>query len=231
MQLDEALTVFLDGPYTVASREAINEFCESNPRLPDDVTQQLVSILRLRENGWLPQLFAASLLSRYDELDPRLMEPLLWAAIEVQNPSVNKDFLMPCLNAFSAEAIIDWLVGTLTYADQINRIGISSLVYWLKGRSVDPVEWRQRKKDGLEVDKWLASHAIDATKLKMVIAESARTTDNLVEQYHYRLALPEMPELFLDVPDCASGLTDRITGNSDYEELLYDRLGWQRSRD
>ncbi len=231
MLLDEALAVYLDRPSSRASHDAMKQFFESNPRLDNNATKALVSILQLRDNEWLPQLFAAHLLSRYDEFDSELMEPLLWAAIEVQNPSVNKDFLMPCLNAIRAEAVIDWLVETFANAGQVHRIGISNLVYWLTGYSVDPFELRQRKKDGIEVDEWLASHAIDATKLKNVIAEAARVTDNLVERYHYRLALAEMPELFPDVPDCATALTERIAGNSEYEELLYDRLGWRRSGD
>lgn len=233
MQLSEAISAYVDAfsqkdADPRSAFDAIERFRESNCELSADLIQEMILILGQRDSRWLPQLGVAQILWGYRNLDEALLEPLLGAAIEIQNPSVNRDFLTPCLKSFGAERVSEWLAETFTDADLVHRIGISSLVYWLDYYPIDVEELFRRKRNGLEVDGWMAHRAIDAGPLKKVIAEASRRTDNLVERYFYRQALPELPELFTNVPHHAAALCEVIDGNEAYEDLLYNRLAWQR---
>ena len=232
MNLTEAKTHFVNAWLPPNSGSGANDFvkrfCFDNPHLDVDQTAQLSAILADRVETWLPQLFAAQVLMRTKIFDRSLMEPLLHAAIEIQDPSSNADFLWPCLTAFGAENVIDWLVDAFARADQIHRIGISSLVYHLKSYPLDVLELINRKRSGLPWAEWVESHDIDASKLRNTIAMAAQKTDNLIELYHYAQALDNTPEIFPNIPINAVELSERIAGMPEYETLLYDRLGWQR---
>ena len=231
MELNEQLAIWIDSWKSQSPATAYTaawEFCEVNSVLTADQIQQLIEILSQQKDRWLPQLFVAHITSRYKSFDRKLMAPLLRAGIEIPDASANGDFTHPCVEAFGADDVIDWLTAEFEEADIVHRIGISNLVYHLRGRRLDVMEFRRRKKAGIPVERWLKEHAIDSTKLKNAIAKAAQETDNLIERYFYHLALPERPDLFPNIPSYATELESRIAGNDQYEHLLYDLLKWKR---
>jgi hypothetical protein len=125
--------------------DAVCQFHELNRTLNDIQTSELSVILFGKTKRWLPQLFVAQVLMRYDHFDRALMVPLLNAAIEMPCPSTNQDFLTPCLTAFCAEDVIDWLVSEFSEADLVRRIGIAMLVYHMKGYRLDFDEMRRSR--------------------------------------------------------------------------------------
>lgn len=208
--------------------EIVDEFCDEHPRLNRSLTTEFAAILQRKDDRWFPQLFVANVLTRIRDFDRQLMEPMLRAAVEMPDPSANRDFLTPCFYAFGAEDVVAWLVDAFSTANFVERVGIANLVYWLRSFPVDMGELRERKSSGLDVDNWLRSHDIDANPLRDAIQNAANATQNLVELYFYSLALPERQHLFEDVPKDASELETRIQGHAHYGHLLYDELGWPR---
>lgn len=142
----------------------------------------------------------------YDNFDQELLEPLLQTAINHKDPSFNRMFLRPCIISFSVRNIADILADKFKQANIDERIGISNLVYWLR-----PQE------DG-EVDN-----------LHQVILEKADTAKNLVELYHYRLCFLDKIKDSDKIPNNANELIKAINGNAEYEDLLFNKLGWTKS--
>ncbi len=233
MNLTDAIAEYVDAwsastPNPAAAFAVLDAFCAANPSLDESLVSGLDAVLRRKDSLWSPQLFVANVLSRFRNFDRSLMAPMLQAAVDMPDPSSNRDFLTPCLYSFGAKDVIDWLVEKFANADFAERVGIANLVYWLSSYPVDPVEMRRRQSAGLEVDEWLRAHEIDANALKDVIEEATKSSDNLVELYFYCLALPDRKHLFSDIPNDAMELEARIAGNERYEHLLYDELGWPR---
>lgn len=208
--------------------ELVDEFCNAHPKLDHSLTAEFAAILRRKHDRWFPQLFVANVLARIPAFDRELMEPMLQAAVEMPDPSTNRDFLTPCLCSFGADDVVAWLVEAFSNANFVERVGIANLVYWLRSYPVDMDELRKRKSSGQDVDDWLRSHDIDTHPLRDAIQTTAKATRNLVELYFYSLALPDRQHLFAEIPKDAVELEIRIAGHADYERLLYDELGWPR---
>ena len=83
------------------AHNVVLQFCDANPALNEDQVHDLSTILTERADRWLPQLFVTQVLMRYDSIDRSLFEPLIDAAIELPDPSANRDFLTPCLQTVS----------------------------------------------------------------------------------------------------------------------------------
>ena len=131
---------------------------------------------------------------------------MLRAAIEIGDPSFNRVFLRPCLTIYGNKAVVGYLAETFRTGNFVDRIGVSLLTYWQR------------------------IYGAEISLLYRSVEETAQTTDNLIELYHYKLALPHRKDRFPDIPDDAAALQQRISGNTEYEHLLYEQLRWQKSQ-
>lgn len=183
--------------------EVLKSFKKKNKRLSHNQTFELQSLLK-NSNDWQDKYFVADLLYLYKKFDWTLVEPLLNCAIEFKDPSFNRIFLIPCLRAFGTKKISLMLHDKFINGDIVTRIGISNLCYWIRP-----------KKDS------------DIDALRNAIIEQVRKTQNLVELYHYRLAVGESVN-DKDAPRNAAELSEAIEGNEELEDLLYSKLSWLR---
>lgn len=182
--------------------EALTEFKASNQNLSDQQTAELLNLLQ-SDSEMPDKYFVADLLYLYNSFSRDLFESLLTTAIHYKDPSFNRIFLIPCLNAFGTKAVANYLAYQFSKGDIIERIGISNLIYWLKPQGNS-----------------------EADELHHTILEKANNTSNLIELYHYKLRYRNKLNHITNIPDNAENLIKAIKGNKEYEELLFDKLGW-----
>lgn len=185
--------------------EVLTEFKENNSNLTRQQTVELVDLLN-NSNEIYDKYFVADLLYLYDNFDKELLEPLIKTAINHKDPSFNRIFLRPCLTTFGVTAIADNLADKFNKVDIDERIGISNLVYWL------------RPQENGEADK-----------LHKTILEKANGTTNLIELYHYKIRYSDKIKDSNKIPNNADELIKAISGHKEYENLLFDKLGWTRT--
>jgi hypothetical protein len=183
--------------------EVLKSFKKNNKHLSHSQTLELQSLLK-DSNDWQDKYFVADLLYLYKKFDWILAESLLNCAIEFKDPSFNRIFLIPCLRVFGAKKISLVLRDKFIRGDLVTRIGISSLCYWIRPKK----------------DK-------DIEELRKAIVTQSNNTQNLVELYHYRLAIGESVS-DKHVPKNAMELSKAIEGNEELEDLLYNKLSWLR---
>lgn len=183
----------------------LTEFKESNPNLTRQHTVELVYLLN-NSTEIADKYFVADLLYLYDNFDKELLEPLINTAINHKDPSFNRVFLRPCLTVFGVMTVADNLADKFNKVDINERIGISNLVYWL------------RPQENGEADK-----------LHKTILEKANGTTNLIELYHYKLLYSDKIKDSNKIPNNADELIKAIVGQKEYEDLLFDKLGWTRT--
>ena len=192
-------------PDCCRDNETLSSFHSASSTLSPEQTNELVGILNSTNSDWNPKFFVADLLYYYKEIDRSLMKPMLAAATNLLDPSFNRIFLKPCVQAFGGDDVVGELCEKFHVSNLGERIGISLLVYWLR------------------------AYEIDVHRLCSVLETATNNTDNLIELYHYRLAMPNRTDLFPNVPDHAAALCQQIAGNAEYERLLYDELEWRRN--
>lgn len=185
--------------------EVLNDFKSKNPILLEQQIIQLNNILK-KSNEITDKYFVADLLYLYDSFDQELLDPLLQSAINHNDPSFNRIFLRPCITAFGIRKIVDTLAYKFQNAGIEQRIGISNLLSWLRPN-----------KNG-EVDN-----------LHQVILAKADKTENLVELYHYKLNYFDKIKDSYKIPNNVKELMSAIKENAEYEELLFNKLGWKKS--
>ncbi|KAB1230181.1 hypothetical protein [Chryseobacterium viscerum] len=210
MQIKAALEKYkIIGDYFVPDyereNEVLTEFKANNQNLSEQQTVELVDLLQ-SDIEISDKYFVADLLYLYDSFNRELYETLLITAIHYKDPSFNRIFLRPCLRVFGTKEVVDTLSDRFNQANIIERIGISNLVYWL------------RIYENGNVDK------LDHTILKR-----ANQTANLIELYHYKLCYGNKIKHGNNIPDNAEDLIKVIKGNKEYEELLFDKLGWTKN--
>lgn len=184
--------------------DVLNAFKESNPTLSVQQTRELVNLLT-NNTDIADKYFVADLLYLYENFDKELFEPLIKTAINHKDPSFNRIFLRPCLTVFGIKAVADNLAEKFNNVGIDERIGISSLVYWLKPENG-------------EVDN-----------LHKTILEKANRTTNIIELYHYKLLYSDKIKDSDKIPNNAGELIKAIAGQKEYEDLLFDKLGWKRT--
>ncbi|REC62846.1 hypothetical protein DRF65_08470 [Chryseobacterium pennae] len=182
--------------------EALNEFKADNPNLSEQQTSELIHLLQ-NNSELTDKYFVADLLYLYSNFSIELLDPLLRTAIHHKDPSFNRIFLNPCLVAFGLKTVADNLADKFNHTNTIERIGISNLVYWL----------RPQKND-------------EADRLHQSIINRANHTSNLVELYHYKLRYTDRIKNINHIPNNATELIKAISGNKEYEDLLFNQLGW-----
>ena len=153
------------------------------------------------------RFFVADLLYLYESFDIKLLTPLLNSAIHHNDPSFNRIFLFPCVHAFGIEIVIKELVTRFQNTDLIERIGIAKLVYWLR---------RKTNENECEL-------------LCQELEKKAQQTENLVELFYYKLALPKDTIYKEGIPDNADELIDAVKGDKDLEFIIFEKLNWSRN--
>lgn len=179
------------------NNEVLDDFKRKYQDLTAEQTKELVDIL-INSQDIIDKFFVADLLYLYPRFDQSLLEPMLQTAIEYKDPSFNRIFLRPCLTAFGLETVADLLTDKFYKADIVGRIGISKLIYWMGATE----------------------------NLQQAILAQANVTQNLIELYFYKLCFRDKIKDSQNLPDHAAGLVKAIAGNKEYEDLLFNKLGW-----
>ena len=185
--------------------EVLNDFKKTNSTLSKQQTKQLVEILK-NSCDINEKYFVADLLYLYNSFDEELLEPLLLTAIYHKDPSFNRIFLRPCITVFGTRKTADTIAYIFQKIDIKGRIGILNLLYWLR-----PIE------------------NDEADNLHQVILAKADNTENIVELYYYKLIYSDKLNNYNKIPSNADELTRAIRGNSECEDLLFNKLGWTKS--
>jgi len=185
--------------------EVLTDFKKENPVLVKEQTNQLIEILDNSEDI-TEKYFVADLLYLFDNFDIELLTPMLRTAINFKDPSFNRIFLRPCINAFGTKIVSESLAENFSSGSLEERISISSLLYWL--------------------------HPCDngeAEALHRIILERANSTDNLIELYHYKLCYGSEIKHSDNIPNSAVELMKAINGNEEYETFLFSKLNWTKN--
>ena len=210
MTIESALQNYIEAGNSYAAdygveNPVLTQFRSDNNALDAAQTDQLVALLSEKRTDWNRQIFVADLLYYYDQFDEALLSSMLDTGIEFLDPSFNRIFLRPCLNAFGPLKVVDRLSLRFKTGNSKTRIGISNLCYWLK------------------------CYDVDFPELQSLMLTACRESENIVELYYYRMAMPEDFSEFETVPDHATALINEISGDAGHERLLYDELGWNRT--
>lgn len=110
------------------------------PKDVDSLAQQARSIMRGSHEDWdwccealkHPQKrwFVAHLFAKAP-VPKRLLSSMIQAAIEVENPSTNRQFIEPCLRSLGALGILKLLRKTVEEGSVIEQTGAVDALYWV----------------------------------------------------------------------------------------------------
>jgi hypothetical protein len=186
------------------NNQVLDDFKQQNPTLSSEQTIELIQVLKYSQDP-IESYFVADILYLYANFGLEFLEPMLIAGIHIHDPSYNRLFVRPCVKAFGAKVVAQKLATCFILGDLIQKIGIAGLMFWL----------RKEKESDMEVLN------------KAVFSQAIKTT-NLIELYFYNLLFPgSFSENHL-IPANVNELIQRIQGNKEYEDLLYNKLGWSR---
>lgn len=76
--------------------------------------------------------FVAHLLDNLDTFPDDLLEPMLMAAVNEQDPSLNNDFVKPCRRVFDYVDIQNILLDIFRNGDKDKKIGVLKVLYWAR---------------------------------------------------------------------------------------------------
>jgi hypothetical protein len=184
----------------------LSQFKKDSPELSAMETRELIKILK-KNDEWPKKLFAADLLYFYDSFDIEILDPLIENAIIYPDASFKRIFLRPALRVFGTELISEILTQKFVEGDVIRKIRISSLVYWIE------------REDNSQTKK-----------LEDAIVKQAKKTDNIIELYYYNRYFPDKVGIEQRIPNNADELIEVINGNTELEDILYNRLGWTKPK-
>ena len=202
IELYKAEANFFAPDYNQDNQTLFN-FKKEHPTIAGSETDRLKQILL--SGAWEEKFFVADLLYLYDDFDVKLLDPMIENAISYGDPSFNRIFLRPCLRVFGVATVSNLLAEKFVPSDAFRKIRISSLVYWLEKTSDNEI-----------------------IKLEEVIVNRSKRTDNIIELYYYNRYLPDKVALSEDIPHDAEELINRIKGNTELEDFLFNKLGWQK---
>lgn len=193
------------GDYFSSEYERGNEVLDNFKSINKSLTKEQVGELKLILEGddEYAKIFVADLLYLYTDFDEALLEPMVTTAIRYKDPSFNRIFINPCTARFGYEKVLDLIREKYSEGDILDKIGVGRLLYWLR-----PEDSAQR--DTL----------IDEIKKR------SKETDNLVELYYYKLCIKSIDKG--GIPDNANELIEKIKGNKELEDLLFNKLKWSK---
>lgn len=183
--------------------EILLAFKKKYPTLSAEQTDELIKILECSKDI-NEQYFVADLLYLYSTFGDTLMKAMLKTGIMHTDPSFNRIFLKPCVRAYGHKRVAEFLNQEFINGDIVTRIGILNLLYWFRPLNKDVKALRDQ------------------------ILRLSKNTNNLIELYYYKLMFGSKIQKSWLIPNDALGLTYAIWGNKEYEDLLYNKIGWVR---
>ncbi|MFX1256000.1 MAG: hypothetical protein ACFFCZ_30615, partial [Promethearchaeota archaeon] len=93
--------------------------------LQDDINW-LTKALKDPRRKW----FVAAIAARTERLAEGLFLPMLRAAIEEINPSANRAFVEPCMRAYGARRVNEYLLDVLETGEPFEQTGAVNALYW-----------------------------------------------------------------------------------------------------
>lgn len=189
----------------------LDEFRNHNSELDEQMVKEFTKILG-DESKIEEKYFVADLLYLYEDFSEELLLPMLRAGIQFKDPSFNRVFLRPCIRVFGYMKVAEKLRDEFITGDIVAKIGIANLMYWFT---------RDKKNNSTSID--------------IEILKRIKSTKNLVELYHYKFLYSKKVSTyyrifkFLKVPNSADELIKNIKGNEEYENILYNKLGWKQN--
>jgi hypothetical protein len=194
------------GDYFFPEYERDNEVLDNFKSDNQSLTMEQVGELKLilEGNDEYAKFFVADLLYLYNDFDETLLEPMVTTAIRYKDPSFNRIFINPCTTRFGYKKVLGVIKEKYIQGDILDKIGVGRLLYWL------------RPKDSTQMDT-----LIDEIKKR------SNETDNLVELYHYNLCIKSIGKDG-NIPGDANGLIEKIKGNKELEDLLFNKLEWSK---
>jgi hypothetical protein len=91
---------------------------------PADVAWLVVS-LRDERRKWL-----IAEIARCARVPESLFRPMLDAAIDERDPSINRSFVEPCMDAFGPRRVNEYLLDALATGDDFRKAGAANALYW-----------------------------------------------------------------------------------------------------
>jgi hypothetical protein len=194
------------GDYFSPEHECDNEVLDNFKKRNRSLTKDYVGELKLILDGSdkHAKFFVADLLYLYNDFDEALLEPMVTNAIRYKDPSFNRVFLNPCTTRFGYRKVIDVIKEKFVKGDIVDKIGVGRLLYWL------------RPEDSTQMDVLMDE-----------IIKRSNETDNVVELYHYKLCITSIDKNG-NIPSDAEGLIEKIKGNKELEDLLFNKLEWSK---
>lgn len=183
--------------------ELLSLFKIKHSTLSNEQEDQLIYYLMKDDQDWMSMYFVADLLYFYSDFGLDLMENMLQTGVNYSDPSFNRIFLRPCIRSKKRNATMNWLINKFKHGTLIERIGISKLYYWL----------------GFE--------EVDISQLKIEIYNKAKTSNNIIELYFYKLAIGSLGFRFKPIPKDTDSLIKKVKGNTEYEKFLTEDLKWK----
>ena len=120
--------IFLYDKYN--SHDIFIEFRKSNKGiLNNEEEQYLINLLSSKKEQW----FVPHVLRVMDSFSENLMKKSIEAAIKIQDPSYNNNFLSPCKRVFDLK-VNDYLNLRFQSANKKDKIGILRAFYWVRDR-------------------------------------------------------------------------------------------------
>jgi len=184
--------------------KALISFKLKHKVLSEEHVFELKNLLESETTG-PDQFFVADLLYLYRGFSSELFEPMINRAILYRDPSFNRIFLRPCAATFGWTAVADLLTEKFRAGDILVKLGINSLVYWIRPKNDDDIKATER--------------------LFETIIATANQSTNLVEIYLYGLRFKNRMTYKGYMPNDADDLLKKTRGIPSCEELLI-KLGW-----
>lgn len=108
----------------------LENFKFNNQTLNDEQSLQLIEILRISQI-LNEKFFVADLLYYYENIDEKFFEPLIQNAINYDDPSFNRIFLIPAINNFGLTRVIANLKNKKENCNELQEQNIEKLEYWI----------------------------------------------------------------------------------------------------
>ena len=204
--IDRKLEVDVDGFWTIERQyvavapAAIARFSEAPP---GDVSW-LVEALRSERKRW----FVARLAALADSVPEPLFEPMLIAAVELEDPSRNALFIRPCTKSFSAERVHQYLVRLASSDDPRRVVGAIDAMYWTGYQASSDDLFERRKVFLLEACLSKTSTYVRNRILALLTQHGTQTLDPSLfpESHRQRVAQAQIlwDELILKINESRS---------------------------
>ena len=118
----------------ILSKELTAPYVDILRHLTNEDTDWLTRALVDPQHKW----FVVGFLEAAPSIADDLFAPILNAAVDEVNPSLNRLFIEPCIRAFGSCRVIEYFLGVLENGTDFQRPGAVNALYWCGGPLVFP---------------------------------------------------------------------------------------------